>query len=506
MQRTFDPIMQATQNIDYKEAYEDLQLKYEAVTHDLAQLKKMVFGSKSERFIPTGDSKVNPQLNLALDAETIAQCKITDVTKYTVTRTKTEVIPNPPKAHPGRMKLPDHLRREIVILQPQTDVSGLKKIGDEITEVLDYTPGELYVKQYIRPKYVVPINDTNNTVITASLPGRLLEKCMAGEGLLAQIIIDKYADHLPLHRQLQRFGRSGVNIAQTTICGWVKLVLLNLVSLYDLHKQYVLATRYLHVDETTIKVLDEDKKGKTHQGYYWLYHNSEKKVVLFDYRPGRGADGPDDILKDFQGHLQTDGYVVYENFEKRPGIILMGCMSHARRKFIDSLTNDKGRSEYALDLFGQIYALERRIEDKGLTKEEVLKLRQEKAMPVLNELKQWMLVEYPKVLQTSPIGAAMAYFLKRWDKLIVYTTDASLKIDNNPVENAVRPVAIGRKNYLFAGSHEAAQRAAMIYSLFATCRYHNINPYDWLKDILERMHLYTTTNMAELLPQNWKKT
>jgi transposase len=131
-------------------------------------------------------------------------------------------------------------------------------------------------------------------------------------------------------------------------------------------------------------------------------------------------------------------------------------------------------------------------------------LRQEKAMPILKELKEWMVAEYPKVLRTSAIGAAMAYFLKRWDKLIVYTTDASLKIDNNPVENAVRPLVIGRKNYLFAGSHEAAQRAAMIYSLFATCRYHNINPYDWLKDILERMHLYTTSNLAELLPQNWK--
>src|SRR5664279_1069074 len=165
MQRTFDPMMQAIQNIDYKEAYEDLQFKYEAVKHDLAQLKKMVFGSKSERFIPTDNSKVDLQLSLGLDAETIAQCKITGVTKFTVTRTKTEVIPNPPKVHPGRMKLPDHLRREIVILQPEVDVRGLKKIGDEISEVLNYTRGELYVTQYIRPKYVIPINDTHNTII-----------------------------------------------------------------------------------------------------------------------------------------------------------------------------------------------------------------------------------------------------------------------------------------------------------------------------------------------------
>lgn len=196
--------MQQAQAIDYKEAYEVLLLKYAALAHDLAQLKKIVFGSKSERFIPTDDSKVDPQLTLSLDAETVAQCKITDKTQIAYTRTKIEVIPHPPKAHPGRMTLPEHLRREITVLQPDSDVAGLKKIGEEITEVLDYIPGELYVKQYIRPKYVVPLNETDSTVITASLPERILEKCMAGEGLLAQIVVDKYMDHLPLHRSRLR--------------------------------------------------------------------------------------------------------------------------------------------------------------------------------------------------------------------------------------------------------------------------------------------------------------
>jgi len=144
---------------------------------------------------------------------------------------------------------------------------------------------------------------------------------------MAQITVDKYVDHMPLHRQSQRLQRAGVNIAQTTICGWVKLVLIHLVALYELHKQYVLACRYLHVDETTIQVLDEDKKGTTHRGYYWLYFNSEQKLVLFDYQPGRDTDGPDNVQKDFQGHLQTDGYSVYDHFDKRPGIVLMGCMA-----------------------------------------------------------------------------------------------------------------------------------------------------------------------------------
>lgn len=484
------------------------------LTHQLAQFKKMIFGSRHERFVATDDNKTNPQLSLALDADTIAQCKITDATKIEYIRTKTEVTVNKPKAHPGRMKLPDHLRREIIILQPDTDVSGLKKIGEEISEVLEYIPCEFYVKQFIRPKYVQPLIDINSTIITASLPGRLMEKCMAGEGLVAQILVDKFADHLPLHRQLQRFQRVGLTIAQSTINDWVKAALNHLSAVYVKHKQIVLESHYLHVDETTIKVLDENKKarpngssgrGKTHLGYYWVYHNNKQKMVLFDYRQGRGREGPEDILKDYQGYLQTDGYVAYEAFEKRPDITVLNCMAHARRKFVEALENDKARSEYALGLFGQLYAIEQKIKDEGLTGDAVLQLRQQKAVPILETLQKWMIEEYPKVLPRSPIGAAMAYCLPRWKKLSIYTTDAVLNIDNNPVENAIRPVAIGRKNYLFAGSHDAAQRSAMVYSLFATCRLHNINPYDWLKDVLQRMHLYTTDNIEELLPQNWKK-
>ena len=501
--------MQAVaEHTDYKILYE--QLKEEttytiaSLTHQLEQLKKMIFGSKSERFVSTDNTAHPQQLCFSLDAETIATCQITDVTKVQYLRTKTEVIQHHPKAHPGRMRLPEHLRRQIIILQPDGDLSGLKKIGDEITEVLDFVPGELYVKQYIRPKYVQPVSDTNSMVITASLPRRIMEKSMAGEGLLAQIIVDKYVDHLPLHRQLQRFERAGVTIAQSTINDWVKAVLVHLTALYEVHKRQVLASCYLHADETPLKVLDETKKGTTHQGYYWVYHNSQEKLVLFDYRKGRSREGPDDVLKDFIGYLQTDGYVAYEDFDKRAGITLLHCMAHARRKFSDALQNDKERAEHALDLLQQLYAIERRIKQEASSAEAIVKLRQEEAVPLLKTLQAWMVAEYPKVLPRSPIGQAIGYCLPRWEKLSIYTTNAILQIDNNPVENAIRPVAIGRKNYLFAGSHEAAQRAAMVYSLFATCRLHHINPYHWLKDVLERMHLFTTNNVAELLPQNWK--
>jgi transposase len=497
---------------DYKELYEeqvtviaDLSDKLTLLTDELGQLKKMIFGARRERFIPAADAtKKDLQLALDLDAETIAHCKITAATKVEYIRTQVEVIPHKPKAHPGRMKLPGHLRRETIILKPETEVTGLQKIGEEVTEILDYIPAELYVKQYIRHKYAAPFGDGISTVITASLPGRLMEKCMAAEGLLAQMIVDKYVDHLPINRQLLRYERMGVRIAQSTSNDWFRATLNQLYSLYEVHKRLTLATAYLGADETPLKVLDEDKKGSTHRGFYWVYYNSGQKLVLFDYRPGRGRDGPDDILKDFQGYLQTDGYSAYEDFGRRPGITLMHCMAHARRKFNEALDNDQQRAAYALAMFQQLYAIERRIKDDGLMGDAIVQLRQHQAVPILQSMKTWMEEEYPKiVVKKSAIAMAMAYCLPRWDKLCIYTKDARLNIDNNPVENAIRPVAVGRKNYLFAGSHQAAQRAAMVYSLFATCKLHDINPYKWLKDVLERMHLYSTSNIEELLPQNW---
>ncbi|MEO7044669.1 MAG: IS66 family transposase [Ferruginibacter sp.] len=445
--------------IDYRQLYEQqiaviekqaqqIEAHYDKITAlsaEVAKLRKMIFGVKVERFVPAADATAS-QLQLALDlqAETVAQCKITGATTVEYVRTKMEVIPAQPKAHPGRMKLPEHLRREVILLKPEGDVSGLRRMGEDITEILDYIPAELYVKQYIRPKYATPLLEGGSTVLMAALPGRLLEKCMAGEGLLAQMIVDKYMDHLPIHRQLQRYQRMGVTIAQSTSNDWFRMMLNHLHALYEAHKRITLATSYLGADETPIKVLDEDKKGTAHRGFYWVYHNSEQKLVLFDYRPGRGREGPDDILKDFQGYLQTDGYSVYEAFDKRPGITLLHCMAHARRKFHEALQNDPPRAEYALGLFQKLYAIERRIKDQALTGDAIVQLRQREAVPILQTLKTWMVEEYPKlVVKRSPIAQAMAYFIPRSEKLCIYTKDALLNIDNNLVENAIRPIAVG---------------------------------------------------------------
>lgn len=218
---------------------------------------------------------------------------------------------------------------------------------------------------------------------------------------------------------------------------------------------------------------------------------------------GRGREGPDEVLKNYQGYLQTDGYQVYDRYEEKEGIVLLHCMAHARRYFIEAADSDPDRSNHMLALFQNLYLIERSIKEEGLSGVAIVSRRKQQAEPILLEMKQWMEREYPKVLPKSPVGKAIAYCLPRWAKLMRYTQSERLKIDNNPVENQIRPLAVGRKNYLFCGSHEAAQRAAMVYSLLGTCKLLGIDPYQWLKEVLQTIHLYTSSNLNLLLPINW---
>lgn len=504
-------------SIDYKLLYEQqlpiiagLEFKVSALTHQLEQLRKMIFGSKSERFIP---STAGVTQGVLFDMEQQGEtCSVIDTKE--VSYLKTKVTKTPPAAHPGRMKLPEHLRREIITIEPKEDVTACKKIGEEITEELEYLPGELYVNQYVRPKYICPVKeedaaketreddeDNTNKIVIAEMPVRPLHKCIAGPGLLTQVVIDKYADHLPLNRQLGRFSRSGVNLPISTITGWVSGICELIKPVWEALLLLVLNAGYIHVDETTIKVLDKSKKGKTHLGYFWVYTDSIHGLAYFDYQPGRGREGPTEILKNFKGYIQTDGYEVYEQFDKRADITQLCCLAHARRKFHEALDNDKARSEYALTQMKILYDIER--ECKGFTDEARKEIRQQKAVPVLNGLGQWMQDEYVKVLPKSAIGLALAYSLRRWDKLKIYTTDGKLCIDNNPVERSIRPITLGRKNYLFCGSHEAAKRAGMLYSLLGTCKMHDVNPYEWLKDVITKLPTHPKNKINELLPHIW---
>jgi transposase len=478
-------------SIDYKKKYEAACIELINLRHELDQLKRLVFGSRHERFIP---STPQEQLALGLAIEKIETPAPVTVQTMEYTRKKKE---STEKIQTGRMKLPADLPREQVILEPQEDVSGMKKIGEEITEELERIPGKLFVRQYVRPKYAKPQGEG---VVIAELPARPIDKGIAGPGLLAQIVIDKYTDHLPIHRQLQRFEREGIKLSSSTLTDWISGTCALLDPLYEVLKAKVLSVDYLQADETPIKVLDKDKKGTTHRGYHWVYHAPNERLVLFDYREGRGREGPNEILKDFKGHLQTDGYAVYEEYDKKPGITLVNCMAHARRKFDEAKDNDLARAEYALSEIQKLYAVERNAKTNELSVVQRYQMRQEKSVPVLNDLKSWMLENYKSVLPKSTIGQALHYSLERFDKLMLYTSEGKLEIDNNLVENAIRPVAIGRKNYLFAGSHNGAKRAAMLYSFLGTCKINEVNPFEWLRATLGKMPTYQVNRLAELLP------
>ena len=457
----------------------------------LAMYKRMQFGQKRERF--EGDPN---QTSLPFEAEPAEVDQQQEVIKE-----KIEYVRKRPN-HKGRAKLPAHLPVEEIEIHPEGDLSEMVCIGKEITEELECEPAKFYIKRYIRYKYAAK---NGEGVSIAELPERVIDKGIPGAGLLAMILTGKYMDHLPLYRQKQIFARENIQIPSSTIEGWARQALQKLEPLYD---QLIFDTKskgYLQVDETPIKVLDSNKKGAAHQGYYWVYHAPLDGTVLFDYSPTRGGIAAVPMLGNFKGYLQTDGYAVYEKYGKKTEVTHLACWAHARREFEKALDNDKVRAETALLMIQQLYAVERKVKEEQLSADQIKELRLAESLLVINELGKWIFEEIKATLPKSQIGKAMAYAYARWDALSAYLYDGSLQIDNNMVENAIRPVALGRKNYLFAGSHEAAQRAAMIYSFFAICKKHDVNPFNWLKYTLENIMSINHKNIKDLYPQNYKK-
>jgi transposase len=497
-------------------AYEELFANHQALLaenaflkNELSQLRRMIFGQKRERFVPLTDEQ---QLSFGLgEAHELAAQNVQAVPPITVTYTRRPKKSTAIKL-PSRNPLPSHLRREEIIIEPAEDVSALKKIGEEITEELEYEPGELYVKRYLRPKYarVAPscVDEKSSTksaegVAIAPMPSRPIDKGIAGPGLIAHVMMSKFVDHLPLYRQRQQFSRQGVDISGSTIDGWVAGGCGLIVPLYNAARQIIQRASYLQVDETRIPVLDRAIVGKTHLGFHWVYHEPIAKIVFFDYRPSRSRAGPNDILKNFTGHLQIDGYDGYNEVIARPQVIAVGCFAHARRYFEHALDSDRERAEWMLSKIQELYALERDARQKELSFDQRYELRQKSALPLLAEIKSWLNANLTAVLPKSAIGQAIGYTLGQWVKLEKYASDGRLEIDNNLIENAIRPVAIGRKNYLFAGSHEGARRAAMIYTLVGTAKLHGVEPWHYLKDILGRLPDHPINRVADLLPQHW---
>lgn len=462
---------------------ENLYLKQE-----LAQLKRMIFGTKSERYIGNDPS----QLNLGLDVETVEPPE-RETEQITYTRSKSDNK----KGSAIRLALPSHLHREEHIIEPEEDITGARRIGEVVTEVLEYTPGKFYVERYVRPKYVFAKEER---IVIGELPSLPIPRGNAGPGLLAHLLISKFVDHLPFYRQVQQFKRQDIDIAESTISGWFTASCRLLEPLYDRLVTRVRQSSYLMADETPIPVQTNDKPGSTHKGYHWVYYAPLEKLVCFDYRKSRGRDGPEKFLESFRGTLQTDGYNAYDIYEKKYGIILHGCMAHARRKFENSKENDPKRAEYVLERMKKLYMTEREARENNLSFEKRKELRAEQSLPVLQELEKWMKEQLPDVLPKSSIGQAIAYTLGLWNRLTRYIENGQVEIDNNLIENSIRPVALGRKNYLFAGSHDAAQHAAMIYSFLGTCKINNVEPYSWLKETLTRIPGHSIQKLDELLP------
>jgi len=476
---------QLRQNLKVKER--EFASKISSLQEQLTQLYKLINGFKSESFI--AETTID-QLSLFSEVKVATE---EEAPKQTITYTRKK------KNHQGRNALPENLPVREIVIEPEENIEGLTKIGEEITETLEYTPASLVKRRTIRPKYA---RTESNGVVIAELPSRPIDKSIAEASLLTHILVSKYIDHLPFYRQIQIFKRDfGWEPAQSTMSDWMAGCCYLLDPLYNTLKQKIISSDYIQADESPIKVLDSNKKGKTHQGYQWVYHDPIQKLVLFNYRKGRGQNGPKELLADYKGYLQCDGYTVYDKIGADSDISLAGCLVHARRKFNEALDSDKKLAEKALAIFREIYLKERKIKEETPQDFQARKtLRDARIKPLLQDIKQWIHKEQFNVLPKSPIGKAMTYYLNQYPKLETIFSDGRIELDNNLIENTIRPMAIGRKNYLFCGSHKAAQHAAMLYSFLGTCKMQNINPREWLQNTLERIPDHSIQKLEELLP------
>lgn len=490
----------ALENLSREAMLELLQNQQQELLYlklQLEKLKRLAFAQRRERF------EGNPAQILLpfLMPEAVQQ----QLEKETLDKISYERKKATPSAHAGRQPLPDHLPVEEIEIHPDGDLTDMVCIGNEVTEELEYKPGSYFIRRFIRYKYA-PKHKDGEGVLIGRLPARPIEKGIAGPGLLAQILVDKYVDHLPLYRQGQRFKRENIPIANSTLDGWARQGLNLLDILYEHLLKQTRSKGYLQADESTIKVQDRDKKGSCHLGYYWGYHCPLDGTVLFDYQPGRSAGAAAHVLNGFQGYLQTDGYTAYNKFGAAEGVTHLNCWAHARREFDGALSNDRDRAAIALAFIQTLYGVEAQARENGLSAKGRKTLRLDKSLPTLNAMVKWMTGELKagNVLPKSPIGKAMHYSLDRWGELSAYLLDGTLEIDNNLIENAIRPLALGRKNYLFAGSHDAAKRAAAIYSFFAMCKKENVNPFEWLRHVFEHIGDTKMTQIGMLYPKEFK--
>jgi transposase len=463
--------------------------KITALTHELAYYKRVRFGKASEALVGEQrllfDETVDMDL-AAIDEELQAQAPVKRQRKRA-----------------GRQPLPTHLERIEHRHEPESCQCGqcgadLVKIGEDVSEQLDVEPARFFVHRHIRPQYACRPCET---VTAAPIPPAVIDGGMAAVGLLAWIAVCKYLDHLPLYRIEQIAARDGVPLARSTLGEWIGRIGVALQPLADRLAELLRERSCLHADETPVRQLDPGS-GKTKHAYLWAYRSNGLDdgpgIVVFDYQTSRAGAHARAFLQDWRGHLMVDDYVGYKALFTA-GPTELACLAHIRRKFFDvHAASGSPVSEEALRRIGQLYAIEQQA--AGMTPQQRAALRERHAIPALAELHAWLLASQRSVAGGSGTAKAIEHALKRWPALQRYTSSGSLPIDNNPVENAIRPIAIGKKNWLFAGSERAGRRAAAIQSLFATAKLNGLDPARWLADTLDKLPTCPNSRIDSLLP------
>jgi len=426
--------------------------------------------------------------------------------------------PKRPRKRAARKSIPDDLPREEIVhdLPGEEKICSccgkeMAKIGEDATEKLEIVPARLYVKRHVRPRY--GCGSCKDKVAQAPGPEFALPRANAGASLLAYLIVGKYADHLPLCRMERIFGRYGIDIPRARMCDWLMTASELVRPLVDLMFQRALGrSEVLGIDETPIQMQTRGAPGrKTKQCYLWVYRGDElAPYTLFEFLESRGRAGPETRLSDYTGYLQSDGYGVYTSLEKDGKMCFtpVRCWAHARRKFFDAAKGGSADAESALELIGRLYEVEKegrkRMDgEKEFGFEELRVLRQKKSVPALGDLREWLerkLLAVPK----SPLGSAIGYTLDNWEALCIYTADGAIPIDNNAVERSIRPVAVGRKNWLFAGSERGGEAAANFFSLIESARRAGLNPFEYLTGVFRRIASCPITRLEDLLPDHWQ--
>lgn len=490
--------MKSTANIPLPATLPDAHALIQQLAWQIEQLKKQLFGTSSERCVDENFSKEQILMSLF---PTPAEPAATQEVLLPAEDKKSEPRP---RRQPAAQVLETVTER----IEPEEKVCshcGKDKceIGCEKSERFEYIPAKVIRHEIIRPKFACPCGESKVSI--APMPPSVVEQGMPGPGLLAHLLLSKYDDHLPLYRQQQQFARLGVNFPRQTMCDWIEKGALALQPIVRLMKQEMLAGNYLQVDETPVKVMDPEVKGKCATGYLWVA-GVPGGDVIFEFHRGRGKEFALELIGDFQGHLQRDGYSVYGSIvnDDKEGLLPVGCWAHARRKFVEAADLQDAT---ALEIVGQIrtlYLIERRARDECLDSEQRLKLRKELAAPVLAALHPRLEQLREKELPQSPLGKACRYALNEWEPLNRYLADGRLEIDNNLTENAIRPSAVGKKNWLFIGHPEAGWRSAVIYSVIVSCRRRGIDPWTYVRDVFKRLPGMMQSELPTLLPRNWK--